>query len=113
MPLSLAFMKRLSLGSQVLITADKVAAALAVYVPNVERMHTSVTLEVPALEQNGEIVTHTLLIGKSNDLEITDIDGADPALEARFQVPQLPAVGGKVRAAETSDIPIISPQFPD
>jgi hypothetical protein len=106
-------MKRLSLGSQVLVTGDSVADALAIYVPSVERMHASVTVEVPALEDNGDIVTHTLLIGRSNDLEITDIDGADAALEARFRVPSLPAVGGKAKAAETSEIPIISPALPD
>jgi hypothetical protein len=105
-------MKRLSLGSQVLVTGNKVADALAVYVPSVERMHQSVTIDVPALEDNGDIVTHTLLIGMSNDLEITDIDGGDPALEARFVVPRLPAVGGKAKAAETSEIPIISPPIP-
>jgi hypothetical protein len=106
-------MKRLSLGSQVLVTGNKVADALAVYVPSVERMHASVTIDVPALEDNGDIVTHTLLIGRSNDLEITDIDGGDPDLERRFVVPRLPAVGGKARAAETSDIPIIGLQLPD
>jgi hypothetical protein len=106
-------MKRLSLGSQVLVTGDSVAAALAVYVPSVERMHASVTVEVPALEDNGDIVTHTLLIGRSNDLEITDIDGGDPALEQRFTVPRLPAVGGKAKAAETAELPIISPALPD
>jgi hypothetical protein len=106
-------MKRLSLGSQVLVTGNKVADALAVYIPSVERMHQSVTIEVPALEDNGDIVTHTLLIGMSNDLEITDIDGGDPALEQRFSVPRLPAVGGKAKAAETSEIPIIAPAIPD
>jgi hypothetical protein len=106
-------MKRLSLGSQVLVTGNNVAEALAIYVPSVERMNTSVTIEIPVLEDNGDIVTHTLLIGRSNDLEITDIDGADPALEGRFRVPDLPAVGGKAKAAETSEIPIISPALPD
>lgn len=71
------------------------------------------TIEVPALEQNSEIVRHTLVIGTSNDLEITDIDGADPTVENRFQIPQLPAAGGKVRAAETSDIPVTSAPFPE
>jgi hypothetical protein len=106
-------MKRLSLGSQVLVTGNNVADALAVYIPSVERMHASVTVDVPALEDNGNIVTHTLLIGRSNDLEITDIDGADPALESRFRVPSLPSVGGKAKAAETSEIPIISPALPE
>jgi hypothetical protein len=106
-------MKRLSLGSQVLVTGDNVADALAVYIPSVERMHSSVTVDVPALEDNGTIVTHTLLIGKSNDLEITDIDGADPALEERFVVPRLPSVGGKAKAADTSEVPIISPPIPE
>jgi hypothetical protein len=106
-------MKRLSLGSQVLVTGNEVADALATYIPSVERMHASVTIEVPALEDNGEIVTHTLLIGKSNDLEITDIDGGDPALERRFRVPRLPSVGGKAKAADTSEIPIISPPLPE
>jgi hypothetical protein len=106
-------MKRLSLGSQVLVTGNNVAEALALYIPSVERMHASVTIDIPALEDNGDIVTHTLLIGRSNDLEITDIDGGDPALESRFQVPRLPSVGGKAKAAETSEIPIISPALPD
>lgn len=106
-------MKRLSLGSQVLVTGNNVAEALATYVPNVERMHASVTVTIPALENNGDIVMHILLIGKSNDLEITDIDGGDPALEGRFEVPWLPAVGGKAQAADTSDIPIISTPIPE
>jgi hypothetical protein len=106
-------MKRLSLGSQVLVTGNNVADALAVYVPSVERMHASVTVDVPALEDNGDILMHTLLIGRSNDLEITDIDGGDPELESRFKVPRLPSVGGKAKAAETSEIPIISPALPD
>jgi hypothetical protein len=108
-----AVMKRLSLGSQVLVTGNKVADALATYIPNVERMHSSVTVVVPALEDNGDIVMHTLLIGMSNDLEITDIDGGDPSLEERFTVPRLPSVGGRARAAETSEIDIISTPIPE
>lgn len=106
-------MKRLSLGSQVLVTGDDVADALAVYIPSVERMHASVTVDVPILEDNGEVVTHTLLIGTSNDLEITDIEGRDPALEARFALPRLPSVGGKATAVGTAEIPIISLGIPD
>lgn len=112
-PPSLARMKRLSLGSQVLVTGNRVADALASYVPMVERMRGSVTVTVPALEDNGAIVAHTLLIGRSNDLEITDIDGGDPALESRFEVPRFPAVGGRARAADTSEIDIISTPIPD
>lgn len=110
---SVAIVKRLSLGSQVLVTGNDVADALATYIPNVERMQGSVTVDVPALEDNGDVVTHTLLIGKSNDLEITDIDGGDPAMEMRFEVPRLPAVGGRAREAETSEIDTISTPIPD
>jgi len=105
--------KRLSLGSRVLVTGKTVADALAAYVPHVERMRSSVTVAIPALEDNGDILVHTLLIGGSNALEITDIDGGDPALEARFAVPKLPPVGGSARAADTGEITAISMPIPD
>ena len=91
-------MKRITYAGVSLVTGDSVTTALQEYCVLLDAGAGSVTVEIPVLEANGEISTHTLLIGPGFELDATDGRGrADPeesALEEaeRFRPPVLPQV---------------------
>jgi hypothetical protein len=65
--------------------------------------------KVPALEQDGTIRPHTLLISGSSQMETFDLDrpeGTEGESE-RFPMPELPPVGGRavpIAQAQANDI---------
>jgi hypothetical protein len=99
--------KRMNYDGQTLVTGTRVANALVEYAKAVARMESSATVEIPALEDNGTIARHTLLLTAATSLETFDLDGDTDDEDERFRVPDLTGVGGKATAIsdkETSTI---------
>lgn len=101
-------MKRLNFDGQSLVTGTEVADALTDYAETVARMNTSAIVDIPILEENGTIATHTLLLNSATALETFDIDGNLEEEADRFPVPPLPSIGGKAIPVSTGEISGIS-----
>lgn len=88
------------------MTGDAVAIALLNYAQYVIRAGTSVSVDVPVLEQNGVIASRTILLGPATQLESRYADGDVGDDETnRFPVPRFPPVGGKGMPAELEPLP--------
>ena len=85
-------MKRITYSGGSLVTGDAVTAALLDYVTSVADAESSVTVDIPVLEDDGGISVHTLLMGPATQLDVSDADGVDDEA-ARFPVPELPHTG--------------------
>lgn len=88
-------MKRLKYSGYELITSSAVATAVMEYSTYVVRSGTSVAVDIPVLETDGAVRTHTLLIGPATQFDASDVDERDGDQEARFEVPRFPPIGGK------------------
>ncbi len=87
-------MKRITFPGGSIVTGSAVADALLTYVTELAHDANSVSVEIPVLEANGAISTHTLLIGPASQLDIADVNGlpTDEEIE-KFPVPSFPQVG--------------------
>ena len=99
-------MRRVNYGAESLVTGNDAADALMDYASFVMRMHTSVAIQILALETNGSIRTHTLLLGPATQLDIFDIDGgeSEERENERFPVPRFPEIGGTAAAVPSEDM---------
>lgn len=96
-------MKRINYAGDSLVTSSAVADALLEFATHVG---SSVTVQIPVLEESGKIAPHTLLIGPASQLDVFDVDGLSAEKEAElFTVPDFPPVGGKAipQPADTAD----------
>jgi hypothetical protein len=100
--------KRINYDGQTLVSGTAVAVALVDYAHAVARMNSSMTIEIPVLEDNGTIIPHTLLLTAATSLETFDIDGDTADEASRFPVPELTGVGGKATAISEDEVPAIS-----
>ncbi|WP_349902773.1 hypothetical protein [Parafrigoribacterium humi] len=99
-------MRRLTYAGEVLTTGSAVAEALLNYAQYVIRAETSVSLEIPVLEENGVVAQRTILIGPATQLDSRLVDGIVGDEEAeRFPVPSFPPVGGKGVPSDIEPIP--------
>lgn len=89
-------------------TASHVAAALATYAESVAKMGASVTVRIPALEDDGTIAMHSLLLTGSTTLETFDIDDTLEHEDERLPLPAFPSVGGTAVAVDADEFPDIS-----
>jgi hypothetical protein len=84
-------MQRIMYDGTSLVTSELVAAAVMSFATDVVRLGTSAAVEVPVLESNGTVLTHTILLGPATQLEVVDIDGEASAIdEAEFPMPEFP-----------------------
>ncbi|MBT2502321.1 hypothetical protein [Curtobacterium sp. ISL-83] len=87
-------MKRITFSGGSIVTGNAITAALMEYTTTVANAEHSVTVDVPVLEENGAISTHTLLLSPASQFDIADVGGISAEEEAeRFPVPELPSVG--------------------
>lgn len=85
-------MKRITYSGGSLVTGDAVTAALLEYVTSVSDAESNVTVDIPVLEEDGDITVHTLLVGATTQFDVSDANPVDDEA-ARFAVPDLPQVG--------------------
>jgi hypothetical protein len=85
-------MKSISFASGTLITGSAVAVALLDYVSQMSSANNSATVEIPVLESNGTITTHTIVVSSSIQFDVADADGASNPFDEdeRFPVPEFP-----------------------
>lgn len=87
-------MKRITFPGGSIVTGAAVADAILAYVTEMAHNANSVTLDVPVLEPNGKVSTHTLLVGPASQLDVADVDGMAAEEEAeRFPAPEFPPPG--------------------
>jgi hypothetical protein len=111
-------MKQVNYDGHSLVTGSAVADALVTYAANVARMDTSTTVEIPVLEEGGQVGTHTLLLNTATALEVRPADDSAPAEDTeaeaeRFPVPKFTPVGGKAIPIPPEDEGEIRPQLLD
>jgi hypothetical protein len=105
--------KRINYDGQSLVSGTAVATALVDYAEAVARMNSSASVDIPVLENNGTIATHTVLLNAATSLETFDIDGDDENEERRFPVPEFSGVGGTATAVSADEVATISVPIPD
>jgi hypothetical protein len=112
-------MKQVHYDGHTLVTGSAVADALVSYAANVARMTTSTVVEIPVLEEDGEVGSHTLLLNTGTALEVRraeggPVDDAEAAAEAeRFPVPKFTPVGGRAVAIPPGEEDAIRPPITD
>lgn len=98
-------MKRITYNGEPMVTGTAVAEALVHYVTHVAAMAAAVAVDVPALEENGTVRSHTLVLSAATQLAVIDVDGLSAEDdEARFPVPEFPPVGGQAYALPSEKI---------
>jgi hypothetical protein len=107
-------MKRITYNGEPLVTGTAVAEALVHYVTHVAAMAAAVAVDIPALEQNGAVQAHTLVLSAATQLAVIDVDGLSVEEEdSRFPVPEFPPVGGQAFAMPPEDIENDAPFLDD
>jgi hypothetical protein len=98
-------MKQITYNGEPLVTGTQVSDALVHYVTHVSATASAVAIEVPVLESNGTVQTHTLLLSVATQLKVVDVDGSTAEEEGeRFPVPEFPPIGGHGFAVAPQDI---------
>jgi len=85
-------MKSITFASGTLITGSSVAAALLDYVSQMSSSNNSSAVDIPVLEANGTISTHTIVVSSSIQFDVADADGESNPFDEdeRFPVPEFP-----------------------
>jgi len=85
-------MKSITFASGTLITGSAVASALLDFVSKMSAANNSATVDIPVLEANGTIATHTIVLSSAIQFDVTDADGASNPFDEdeRFPVPEFP-----------------------
>jgi hypothetical protein len=92
-------MKRITYNGEPLITGTDVADAVVHYVTQVAGMAAAIAVDLPILEADGTVQSHTLIFSAATQLGISEADGLAGADEgALFPVPEFPPVGGQAFA---------------
>ncbi|AWB85307.1 hypothetical protein [Mycetocola zhujimingii] len=94
-------MKRITYSGGSIVTGNAITAALLKYTTTVADAENSVTVDIPVLEENGEITVHEFLLSPASQFDVADVGGMSSEEEAkRFQVPDMPQVGIKGKVEE-------------
>ncbi len=85
-------MKRVTFAGGSLLTGNTAARALLDFAAKAISGNTGVTVELPALDENGSVSIHSLLVGPGIQIQLADVDGdaSEAEEDARFPVPQFP-----------------------
>ena len=82
-------MKSITLASGTLVTGDAVAALLLDYVSSASPTSHSINVDIPVLEADGTVGSHTITLGSAAQIDVSDTDPETDEAE-RFPVPELP-----------------------
>jgi hypothetical protein len=87
-------MKRITYSGGSIVTGNAITAALLQYTTTVADAENSVTVNIPVLEENGEVAVHEFLLSQASQFDVADVGGVSAEEEAkRFPVPEMPQVG--------------------
>ncbi|NQX28428.1 hypothetical protein HQQ81_13860 [Microbacteriaceae bacterium VKM Ac-2854] len=107
-------MRRIMYDGSSLVTSETVATAVMGYAADVVRLGTSAAVDVPALEANGSILHHTILLGPATQMEIVDIDGeASSVDDSEFPMPSFPALIARAAPVHTAVEDDLMPDLDD
>lgn len=105
-------MKRITYGGRSLVTAAVVADALLDYAVHVAGRGVAVVVEVPVLEENGDIASHALLLGPGTALDVVDIDGyMSASRDGEFAIPDFPPLMVHAMSLDPADAPELADPF--
>lgn len=97
-------MKSISFAGGALTTGDAVAASLLDRVSRLSPTSNSITVDIPVLESDDTITTHTIVLSAAVQLDVSSTDRQSPGDEAElFPVPALPADDNLMVAVIPSD----------
>jgi hypothetical protein len=97
-------MKRISYAGGFLVTGDAVTEAILGYATRVATVATSVTVNIPVLDDSGNTEVHTLLLGPATQLDVSDAPEISVSNEDElFAVPELPTIGRTAVVGATGD----------
>ncbi|MET4582602.1 hypothetical protein ABIE21_002112 [Conyzicola nivalis] len=82
-------MKSITLASGTLVTGDAVAASLLDYVSSASPSSHSISVDIPVLEADGTVGTHTITLSAAAQIDVADAY-PDTDEGARFPAPELP-----------------------
>ena len=87
-------MKRMTWAGGSIITGSATAAAILDYAVQSTQNGTSAAVDIPVLEANGTVATHTVLIGPNIQVDVTDVDGSSSDLDedTAFPIPDFPVI---------------------
>ncbi|WP_120338504.1 hypothetical protein [Cryobacterium soli] len=102
-------MKRITYNGEPLVTGSSVSAALVHYVTHVSTAATAVAVEIPVLEHNGTVRSHTLILSATTQLDVKDVDGVADGEENRFPVPRFPRTSEEAFPLAAADISTLVP----
>jgi len=107
-------MKRITYNGEPLVTGTQVSDAIVHYVTHVAATTSAVAIDIPVLEKNGSVQTHTLVLSVATQLKVVDVDGSTADEESdRFPVPEFPPIGGQGYAVAPQDIERDAPFIDD
>jgi hypothetical protein len=107
-------MKQITYNGEPLVTGTDVSDALVHYVTHVAATASAVAIDVPVLEKDGTVQTHTVLLSVATQLKVVDVAGSTTDDElARFPVPEFPPIGGQGYAVAPHDIEEDAPFIDD
>lgn len=107
-------MKKITYNGEPMVTGTQVSAALVHYVTHVAATTAAVAIDIPVLESNGTVQTHTVLLSVATQLKVVDVDGSTAEEEiTRFPVPTFPPIGGQGYAVAPQDIQGDAPYIDD
>ncbi|WP_411701313.1 hypothetical protein [Conyzicola sp.] len=82
-------MKSISFASGTLVTSAAAAEALLGFVSTMSAENNSIVVEIPVLEQDGTIATHSVVLSSSIQFDVADSDEVY-ADENELPIPELP-----------------------
>ena len=83
-------MKSITLASGTLVTCDDVAASLLDYMARVSPTAKSVSVDIPVLETDGSVSTHTIVLNAAVSLDVANAGDEAGDETERFPVPSFP-----------------------
>lgn len=75
-------MKRINYAGGTLETGDAVAQAMVDYVTSVSQAETNITVDIRVREPDGNVATHSVVLGPGTQLDVTDADSDADARDA-------------------------------
>jgi hypothetical protein len=103
-------MKRLNYDGQSLVTGSAAADAVMEAAKAVVRMSSGASIDIAVREDDGGVVTHTLLLNPSTALESFELEEvAEPDEEELYPVPDAPPIGSKAVSVSPEDAESLAP----
>ena len=98
-------MKRINYAGGTLETGDAVAQAMVDYVTSVGQAETNITVDIRVREPDGNVATHSLVLGPGTQLDVTDAEAdardAEGAVGDEASMYPVPEFGPPVEMADS------------